>query len=437
MGFWTGVTGQPLSDLDWSGLTHIMHVAVAPNSDGSLTFTCSIGPCPESQLASEAGTLIATAHSHNVKVLLNMGNVPGYLYAGAITGNLFGFVQNITNVVNSYGYDGVDIDWEQNRDDALLTTLVTSLRSAMGGKLLTIDVDGSAPALYAALQPMLDRVNAMTYDGVGNWNPYSWFNAALYNDPCDCVWSFDLMKRRLLGAGLSPSKLNLGIPFYGWVSNGGGIGGPRQPGAAADLSQSNYYALYSNYDLSGATMDSVSQSPWLATSSGWVTFDNEQSVTAKVNYVKNNGLGGWIIWEIEQDYLPSHNPKHPLLSAIGSAMGGAGSVVSSAPAPVAAAPAPVAPSAAAPSPAPVTAALTGTPLPSGTVNVPYGFAFTLPDPSFYWVQVKGSMPSGLYFDPNTGVLAGTPFAAGGWSFDVLVTDPFWNITSTTYSMTVK
>jgi GH18 family chitinase len=64
----------------------------------------------------------------------------------------------------------------------------------------------------------------------------------------------------------------------------------------------------------------VAHAPWFSISNGWVTFDNERSIADKVSYVRNNRLGGWIIWEIEQDYLPTHNPKHPLLTAIKNAM---------------------------------------------------------------------------------------------------------------------
>src|SRR5438105_9433468 len=84
LGFWTGANNVPVSDLDWGGLTHIAHVAVAPNADGSLTLTCSTGPCGASQFGTEASNLISAAHSNNVKVLMQVANVSGSLWQGAL-----------------------------------------------------------------------------------------------------------------------------------------------------------------------------------------------------------------------------------------------------------------------------------------------------------------------------------------------------------------
>jgi chitinase len=317
MGFWTGVTRQPLNDLDWEALTHIMHVAAAPKTDGSLTYSCSTGDCSLSELGAEATNLINTAHAHNVKVILNLGNVPGKLYHGALTTDFNAFVGNIMNLVNAYHYDGVDVDWEQSLDKKLITSLLAALRQELGDRILTVDVDGSQPAFWGMTHQYVDRVNAMTYDMTTP--DFSWFNSALYSDSCNCVWSFDMMRRRMIAAGVPAAKLNLGIPFYGWVSNGGGIVGPRLNGPAKSMNQMNYSEMAARYDISKANWDAVAHAPWMSLSSGWLTFDNEQSIAEKVNYVQKNGLGGWIIWEIEQDYLPGEKIKHPLLTAIKNA----------------------------------------------------------------------------------------------------------------------
>ena len=48
----------------------------------------------------------------------------------------------------------------------------------------------------------------------------------------------------------------------------------------------------------------------------FVTYDNERSIAAKVNYVKEHKLGGWIIWHLQAGYMPAGAPKYPLLAAI-------------------------------------------------------------------------------------------------------------------------
>jgi chitinase len=224
--------------------------------------------------------------------------------------------------VDTYGYDGVDLDWEGGFDGSSMTVLLSSLRPRLGTKLLTADVISSDANYWGSAQGYLDRVSAMTFDMVGTWNPYSWHNAALFSDPQNRVWSIDLAMQLMTKAGIPGSKLNIGIPFYGWISTGGGSTAPRQAWGATlpSLSQINYNRLSTTYNVSTPLWDSDAQVPWITLPNGWITFDNEQSITAKINYAKSNNLGGWIIWALDQDYSPTGSPKHPLLTAVKNAM---------------------------------------------------------------------------------------------------------------------
>lgn len=321
-GFWTGQNGVPLSSLDWGALTHVSHVAVIPNIDGSLAYICSDGPCSKDQLTLEATALVNTAHAHDVKALLCVGNTSGARWTGATSpGNVIRFVNNILQIVYRYGYDGVDLDWEDKLTYPQMSVLISSLRRMLETKILTADALDNDATYWGQIQVYLDRVNAMTYDEAGNWNPYSWFNAPLYGDICNCVLSLDRMRQDMTKAGVPPAKLDLGIPFYGWISEGGGVSGPRQIALFfPSLSQMNYNQLAQRYDLSNPNWDSSAQVPWIKRRNGWITFDNAQSITAKIKYIENSGLGGWIIWALDQDYMPSHNPTHPLLEAVKNAM---------------------------------------------------------------------------------------------------------------------
>ena len=318
MGFWSAWAPDPIADLDWGGLTHVMELGVEPQSDGSLKYS-------DPAFSANAKALIAAAHANNVKVLLNVWSAPGSNFNAAITGNLNVLADNLMNLVNTYGYDGLDLDWEAGLTTSSMATLVSTLRSRLGGKLLTADASVTDYAFWGSVQANLDRVNVMTYDLNGTWNGYSWFNSALYGPSDDSVWSIELATRRFLGAGIPAAKLNIGIPFYGYVSSSGGITGPRQPWGSSlpGLSQIAYHNIAQAYDITNPQWDGSAQVPYISLGIGWISFDNPQSVTAKVNYAKTSQLGGWIIWALDQDYFPSGNPKHPLLAAIKAAMGGA------------------------------------------------------------------------------------------------------------------
>ena len=318
VGFWTSSGPNPVSDIDWGGLTHIAHIGIQPRADSALTYLCAWSFCSNSQFGGEATALIRAAHQNNVKVLLVVNNASGELYSKAISHDIDKLVKQIMTVVRTYGYDGIDVDWENSVNWSQMELLLSSLRKSMGSRVLTVDAVSNDAGQWGSLQGYVDRVSVMTYDMAGTWNPYSWFNAALYGDPGDGVWSVELAKVRMAKAGVPAAKLNIGIPFYGWMSLGGSVTGPRQTWKSTppSLSQINYNRLASQYNLSTRIWDNAAQVPWVRIGNGWITFDDARSITAKVSYARRNKLGGWVIWALDQDYFPSQTPRHPLLAAI-------------------------------------------------------------------------------------------------------------------------
>jgi chitinase len=52
--------------------------------------------------------------------------------------------------------------------------------------------------------------------------------------------------------------------------------------------------------------------PWLFNGSTFISYDDEQSIGLKAQYIKNNSLGGAAIWELSQD------SNNTLLNALNS-----------------------------------------------------------------------------------------------------------------------
>jgi chitinase len=325
LGFWNslGSPSCPISSLDMQALTHISHWAALVGADGSLNLNYH-------QISADAPELIHAAHAKGIKVLLTVVN-PYWLdgrdnFTTAVENHRAVLLANIMSVVNQYSYDGVDIDWEGSPPN--LAQLAPDLRAHLGTRLLAADAIVTDYRYWGAVEASLDRINVMTYDLTGGWNNYSWHNAALYGPVDQSAWSVDLAVRRYTANGVPASKLGIGIPFYGYQWSGGGITAPNQTiPVTPSLSQINYNVLARRISPSLYNWDSFARVPYLSFNAGirsmdqFLTYDNERSIAEKVQYARNNQLGGWIIWNLQGDYFPGAAEEHPLLKAVKDAMG--------------------------------------------------------------------------------------------------------------------
>src|SRR5689334_10562096 len=199
---YTSFSGFAAAALQLDKLTHINYAFLIPNADGTFV---DMG---QSQGLAQ---LAATAHKHNIKVLISVG---GWGYDAqfeqfaADPAMRSSFVTALVQFVQKYNLDGADIDWEypdagassQNFTD-LMHELSVALRPQ--GKLLTAAV----PALGSNADPIspevfgdVDFLNIMAYDGPDlNHSSYEYAEGAL------AYWA---------GRGLSAAQTVLGVPFY-------------------------------------------------------------------------------------------------------------------------------------------------------------------------------------------------------------------------------
>jgi GH18 family chitinase len=233
-------------------------------------------------------------------------------------------VDYIMNVVDTYQFDGVDLDWRSfdpaTSGDAL-RLLAADLRARLGARTLSASAIVTHHAYWGTVQQHFDRIGLMTYDLTGSWNPYSWHNSALY-DPDGMVWSVDMAVRRFTAAGIPAGKLSVGIPFFGYRWTGS-ITAPQQYWSATPAVQPlNYQDFASSINGQNYRQDLLARVPYLATDNPgdtadvFLTYDDVWSIQEKIRYVNTQGLGGWMIWELSGDYLPSQSPRQPLLAAI-------------------------------------------------------------------------------------------------------------------------
>ncbi|MBQ9813172.1 MAG: hypothetical protein IJM54_07640 [Thermoguttaceae bacterium] len=264
---WHGV--GYLDNIDYNQVTHLIYAFAIPTADGK------IRPLNDGGFMT---ALVKKAHEHNVKVSIAIG---GWSYNGKPLESTFAaatdtdakcrtLADSMLKVVDDYGLDGIDVDWEYPRANTSrqYETLIKYLREGLDqrgeGKFLTSAVAGFTSAGYSATAlGYLDWVNVMAYDGDGGagHSPYNY-----------AVDSTNKWKN----VGLSKDKIVVGVPFYArpaWTS----------------------YADLVAADKENATKDKTEYK------GATVYYNGLETIAQKTEFACDNAAGV-MIWEMSQDY---------------------------------------------------------------------------------------------------------------------------------------
>lgn len=315
--------------IDYSAFSHLIHFAVVPAMDGALdTSKDNITPA-------DSAAVITPAHKAGRKVLLSVG---GWLSSAAFRSaysdaHRAAFITNLVQMVQSRGYDGLDIDMEPlaSSDGPGYTAFIRDLKTQMTAanpKLLLTAATAAQPELFARLAPQFDQINLMTYDLAGPWTGFkTWHNSALYGngdtpmDPGRPFPSASEMVQKFIAAGVPRRKLGLGAAFYGTVWTGADA--PGQPISGVTMKTGVPYAAIMDtyYQPGRARWDALAQAPYLSIDGPqkqFVSYDDETLCTKKVAYARAQGLGGVMVWELGSGYCPTRpaGQREPLLAAI-------------------------------------------------------------------------------------------------------------------------
>ncbi|HUS31486.1 MAG TPA: glycoside hydrolase family 18 protein [Kofleriaceae bacterium] len=331
LGYYVGydINAAPIASIDWSALTHVAFAPLTVKSDQTLDFSFSD---QQGMGATHAMELSAAAHANGVKALLMLGGAGAgaNIAVAARPANRAAFVTRLVTALATYGYDGIDLDWEDSvvLDD--LVGLAHDLRAAKPDILLSYpagsingNIDTVDPRM-ATLAESLDRFMVQTYypstafTGSG-WN--SWFVAPLSGVSGATPIAADDTLMRYAAAGVPKAKLGLGIGAYA-ICYTGGITGPRQPtngttqqitGGDNDLPLRTFFtsATFTNASAAAKQYDAAAQQPYLTFSSPvnepgcggatqYISYEDPTSIAAKGTFSKQNGYGGVIIWTINE-----------------------------------------------------------------------------------------------------------------------------------------
>ena len=325
---WSKYSGFTPSKIDANKFTHINYAFANIGSDNKITLGY---PDIDGANIKELNQL--KTKNPNLKTIISVG---GWSWSGrfsdvALTQESRNtFADSVIDFIIKYDFDGVDIDWEypvsgglesnvrRPEDKHNFTLLLKTLRekldrqSSINGKKYELSFAGAAGSWYIKnielmeINKYVDYAYVMTYDIHGSWEPITNFNAPLYGtDPLNPYKiSVDSAINDWLQTGFPKEKLIMGVPFYGFVYQGVS---PLNQGLYQSYSgiASISYDIVANYYLNtpGFTRyyNMYSKVPYLFNGSTLITYEDEQSVAEKANYVNQKGLGGVMIWEISQD----------------------------------------------------------------------------------------------------------------------------------------
>ncbi len=345
---WNQQRLDPKNDHLLDAITHFLHFAVFVRaSDGSLDLqTNELTP-------SKMRALVGAAHGADKQALLVVGGegaAPGLRIASSPE-RLPNTLKSILSLVDRYGYDGIDVDWEPlgPQDAELYSSFIESLRKSLDqtalhhrrprlGLTTAIEVNlnnndymVSLVRTLHKLDEKVDRINLMTYAMANSSSlPFVWHNSALYPvvSPEDGFRtpSVDGAIGEFFAAGFQPGKLGIGINLYGYLWQGQGLENISSPGKLWKLPpkvvELTYGEVVRQFLKNNPTRwDQQAGVPYLSIpqTNQFLSYENNRGIEAKLRYVQQNGLGGIIIWDIGRDD-EDENAKRELLGVINRAV---------------------------------------------------------------------------------------------------------------------
>lgn len=339
MGYYVGYLrdSYPLDAVMWDALTHVVVGAAVPHPDGTLDDTFFLGD----QGQNWAHSVVSAAHAHGRRAILMVGGAESReAFARAASDPHRGtLTENILRVVDTYSFDGVDIDWEPltAADGEAIIGLAEGLRRARPELTLTAPIgpvninapQGSIFPFLPRMAQVFDRLNMMTYGMNGGWNGWgAWHSGALAGADPRTPMSVDSSFRAYRKAGIPAARLGIGIGFFGSCMRGVATPGEevRVDQGAGEAGSPSYATIMSSYYRPEISRWEVrAQVPYLSDAHGfgpqrctYLTYEDERSIAVKAEYLARQGLGGVILWNINQGHLPDRpeGERDPLLSAV-------------------------------------------------------------------------------------------------------------------------
>ncbi|XP_072382080.1 chitinase-3-like protein 1 [Diabrotica undecimpunctata] len=249
-------------------------------------------------------------------------------------------------LIEEYGYDGIDIDWEyptlrdgsHPEDKDNFVEMLKDFQDIMKpkGLLLTAAVAGAVDKIESAyhveeVAKYLDMINVMTYDYhgafdnlVGHVSPLH-ASSKDYEHGRNATYTVATGLEYWLYKNADPSKINLGLPTYGRTFTLADrtktelyseVLGPGERGLYTGIRGSlGYHEICEFYSGSDSTYywDDEQKVPHRVWEDQWAGYDDQRSIQYKVDFAVSHNLAGVLIWSLDtDDFRGECGRKYPL-----------------------------------------------------------------------------------------------------------------------------
>ncbi|XP_068082969.1 endochitinase [Anabrus simplex] len=238
------------------------------------------------------------------------------------------FLLTVSDYMNWYGFDGLDLDWEYpgavsrngtHEDKDNLYFFLDELRKAFDAEGKGWEITMALPISKNHIKEgyhvpeicrLVDAVHMMAYDMRGVWAGFADIPSPLYSRPFDKP-GFE--KRNLNDSlqfwednGCPVEKMIVGVPFYGQVftlvDNSSYL--PGAPIIKTKKKSMSYYEICQEItEEKGWTFgwDSYGKVPYAYKNLTWIGYENPRSIQYKMDFIREKGYGGAMMWAIDKD----------------------------------------------------------------------------------------------------------------------------------------
>ncbi|GAA6041633.1 hypothetical protein JCM8097_007781 [Rhodosporidiobolus ruineniae] len=233
-GYFPSYSMQP-ANVPYSLYTHIHWFVMTTTPDPSVISTAGISD-------SAIVDFVTRAKAAGVTTSYTIGGWTGSQYFSTHVStptNRVLFANALVAVMNTYGFDGIDIDWEypvvqgegsniiSPQDSANFLLFLQTLRS-VAGENARLSMAANVAGLYGAdgtpltdmsgFAAVLDYVTIMTYDITGTWSGFTGANSPLTSacSPSNNPYSITSGVNHFIAAGFQANHILFGLPAYSY-----------------------------------------------------------------------------------------------------------------------------------------------------------------------------------------------------------------------------